>query len=114
MTTENFLVVLTENKVWKTALPTLNLWGMYVIILTILAGVFNFTVAAMFGVLGLLFAWLQNKEVKDAFREWWRDLPMFKFHLVFVIVEVGAVIIFASAKVFVLSGNLIQRNGKQK
>lgn len=115
MRTEDFLRFLSENEVWKTIIPTLNLWLFYVITCVILWGVFNVAVAGLVFAFGIIFAWAQKEKTKKAFHSWWHALPLLKFHAVCVCLELGVftfLIKFTNTLTFV--GNLVKKNGQRK
>ena len=91
-----FLEVLRKHGVVYTTLPSINIWLIYVLVFLVLVGVFNTVVAALFFVLAAIVGWSLHKEVKSAFRKmWYERLPLLKFHLVLVALELGGLLFIA-------------------
>ena len=100
------LKILIEQQVINTILPSINIWLLYILVLLIITGIFNIIVAGIFFVLFQILGWSQTETTKKAFRTfWYENLPIFKFHLVLVVIE-SSIIFFITNKFNVLN-NLI-------
>lgn len=102
MKTKEFISFLLENQIWKSVLPSLNIWLFYVIICIIAWSTLGVFTAGITFVSGIIFVGTLKKKVKESFCDWWRDLPQLKFHLIWFVIEAG--ILFLVVK---LTGPLI-------
>ena len=83
--------ILKKDKVWETIAPTLNLWGIYVIVVTIISRLMGTTVVAIFSVMIGILWYIQKKSTKKAFEQFWKEIPLIS-HSIFILLEVGVVL----------------------
>ena len=113
MDTGDLLKVLAKAKIWNTLAPSLNLWAIYVLIVIVLTAKFGVLVTALFSAFGVIFWYMQEEKVKKACTKWWKCLPLFKFHTVFLVIELGT---FAAVGYFLkpvlLAGAVVERHNE--
>lgn len=109
MKTADLLKIIIREKALDTIAPTLNLWGIYVIVVLILVKTMGAAVTTIFGTLGVILWFLQKKEVKEACKQWWSELSIV-FHATFIILEAGGII--CMYKGLAVIGGFLQKNKK--
>lgn len=83
--------ILKKDKVWETIAPTLNLWGIYVIVTTIISRLMGTTVMIIFSVMIAILWYMQKKSTKNALEKYWKEIPLIS-HSIFIFLEIGVVL----------------------
>lgn len=88
MKIKKFLGILKKEKVWNTVAPTLNLWGIYVIVVVLVEEIMGVTVVTISSVLVVILWSMQKEKVREACKQFWKEIPTL-FHTIFIMLEIG-------------------------
>lgn len=107
METAELLKSLFASRAHDTILPVLHLWLLNAFVFVIVNAIYNTFVAGLVLTFGVILWSLQKEETKMICRQWWIELPAYKFHLMCVIVEAGVLFYIAKFTKFIVLSNTV-------